>query len=65
MTENKKLLSKISLEIIVKTYDTGIEFEFIKNFNDELDILKFYTILELHKDDFLKSFKEEKNNQIK
>ena len=62
MTE-KKLLSEISLEIIVKTYDTGIEFEFIKNFNDELDILKFYTILELHKDDFLKSFKEERNNQ--
>jgi hypothetical protein len=63
MTENKKLLNKISLEIIVKTYDTGIEFDFIKNFNDELDILKFYTILELHKDDFLKSFKEERNNQ--
>jgi len=64
MTE-KKLLSEISLEIKIKTYDSGIEFEFIKNFNDELDILKFYTILELHKDDFLKSFKEERNNQIK
>lgn len=60
MTENKKLLNKISLEIVVKTYNTGIEFEFIKNFDNELDILKFYTILELHKKDFLISFKEHK-----
>lgn len=61
MTENKKLLNKISLEIVIKTYNTGIEFEFIKkNFDSELDVLKFYTILELHKKDFLISFKEQK-----
>ena len=52
----KKLISEMSLEIKLKSYNSGMEFEFIKNFPCELDILKFYTILEIHKDNFLKEF---------